>query len=71
MEKEIYILKYEWVFDTFDLFKNINDTHFIQYLKKWDKYFSLKNWKLEDLVGEYPYWDEMLKITLIKKTITL
>ena len=74
MEKiTIYILRYEcdyyWII--YNLFQELKDRYYVQYINKWEKLYSIKYWSLEELVWEYPFSEKKLKVTLIKREITI
>lgn len=71
MEKiKIYLLKYN-LWGITDVFLDINDTTYIQYIKEWENKYTSKHWKLEELVWEYPYWDDTLIVELVTREIEI
>lgn len=72
MRHTIYVLNYDYpMFTTFELFKSKEDRHHIQYRNKWYDLYTTKYWYLEELVWEYQYWDETLKVSLVETTINI
>lgn len=67
----IYILKQESRFTHYDVFLDKNERHYVQYRKHWDELLSVKRWTLEELVGEYEYDGDILKVSLITKSILI
>ena len=71
MKETIYILKFTYpYFTTFELFKDTRDTHYVQYKKKWDELYTVKHWSINELVGKYEDWDDMLLVELTSVDIT-
>lgn len=69
-ERKIYILKNNY-YGCIDVFNNKDATHYIQYQKKWDDRLKVKHWTLQELVWDYEYWDDIMNIELIEKTIVV
>lgn len=70
-ELTIYILREESYIISYDVFTEKDAKHYIQYKKKWEDLYTTKHWKLEDLIGEYWYWDDKVIVSLIEKKITI
>jgi len=70
MEYILYVL-WESRFNSIDVFTSEEDSHYIQYKKKWENKLSLKSWKLKELVWQYQYGGETFEVKVYKKTIDL
>lgn len=71
MEKyKIYVLRWNY-YNNIDIFTNKDERHYVQYRKKWDSKLSVKHWTLNELVWEYEYWDDIMKVELFEREIEL
>lgn len=68
---KVYILEQESYYISHDAFTEKDATHYIQYQLEWKKTYEIKHWKLEDLVWEYPYWEEKLIVRLYEREVAL
>jgi len=70
MKYKIYVLRRDR-YNSIDIFTNKNDRHYVQYRKKWDEKLSIKYGVLNELVWEYEYWDDIMKVELFEREIEL
>lgn len=68
---KVYILEQECHYVNYDVFLEKDAYFYVQYQFKWEKTYETKRWKLEELVWEYPYWDDKLIVRLYEREVIL
>lgn len=68
---KVYVLEQETYFIHYDVFLEKDYQYYVKYQNKWKTTYETKRWWLEELVWEYPYWDDKLIVRLYEREVIL